>query len=96
MFSHVTMPLLWGHIRTAMVYIGIGSLDSFALIAVMAHNGVDANFGADVMATLLYRTAFTLNSQFGYASAMGTTLLVFSLILALITFRLTRRDEVEY
>lgn len=95
-FFHVTLPLIWGHVQTATVYLGIGTLDSFALIAVMSHSGADADFGADVMATLLYRTAFTLNSQFGYASAMGTMMMVFSVVLAMLTFRLTRRDKIEY
>jgi len=95
-FFHVTLPLIWSHVQTALVYLGIGTLDSFAMVAVMAHGGVDADFGADVMSTLLYRTAFTLNSQFGYASAMGTMMMLASVALALITFRLTRRDKIEY
>jgi N-acetylglucosamine transport system permease protein len=37
-----------------------------------------------------------LNSQFGYASAMATMLLVFSLLLAVLTFRVTRRERLEY
>ncbi|MGD7705883.1 carbohydrate ABC transporter permease [Microlunatus sp. Y2014] len=95
-FFHVTMPLIWSHIQTALVYLGIGTLDSFAMVAVMANTGVAADFGADVMATLLYRTAFTLNSQFGYASAMGTMMMLASVALALVTFRLTRREQIEY
>lgn len=95
-FFSVTLPLIWSHVQTALVYLGIGTLDSFALVAVMAHNGVDADFGSDTMSTLLYRTAFTLNSQFGYASAMGTMMMIFSIVLAMITFRLTRRDRIEY
>lgn len=94
-FFHVTLPLIWSHIRTAMVYLGIGTLDSFALVSVLAHNGTDADFGADVMSTLLYRTAFTNNSQFGYASAMGVMMMLASVLLALLTFRLTRREDVH-
>lgn len=96
MFFNVTLPLLWGHLQVAIVYIGIGTLDMFALLSVMARNGVVADFGADVMATQLYRTAFSLNSQFGYASAMATMLLVFSILLAVLTFRVTRRERLEY
>jgi N-acetylglucosamine transport system permease protein len=96
LFVNIVVPLLWGHIQVAMVYIGVGTLDMFALLSVMARNGVVADYGADVMATQLYRTAFQLNSQFGYASAMATLLLVFSLLLAVLTFRVTRRERLEY
>lgn len=96
LFFNIVVPLLWGHIQVAMVYIGVGTLDMFALLSVMARNGVVADYGADVMATQLYRTAFQLNSQFGYASAMATLLLVFSLLLAVLTFRVTRRERLEY
>ncbi|GAA5026799.1 carbohydrate ABC transporter permease [Actinopolymorpha pittospori] len=96
MFRHLTLPLLWGHVQVSLVYIGVGTLDMFALLSVMARNGVSADFGADVMATQLFRTAFALNSQFGYASAMATMLLIFSLLLAVLTFRFTRRERLEY
>ena len=96
MFFSVTFPLLWGHIQVALVYIGIQTLDMFALVSVMARNGQTSNYGADVMSTRLYSTAFTENSQFGYGSAMGTMLLLFSILFAIVTFRVTRRDQVEY
>jgi N-acetylglucosamine transport system permease protein len=95
-FFSVTLPLLWGHIQISTIYIGITVLDMFALVAVMARSGVQADFGADVMSTMLYRTAFQQNSQFGYASAMGTMLLIFAIIFALLSFRLTRREQIEY
>jgi N-acetylglucosamine transport system permease protein len=96
MFFNLTVPLLWGHVQVATVYIGIGTLDMFGLLSVMARNGLSADSGADVMATQLYRTAFQGNSLFGYASAMATMLLIFSLLLAVVTFRVTRREKIEY
>jgi N-acetylglucosamine transport system permease protein len=96
MFFHMTLPLLWGHVQVALVFIGINTLDMFALLSVLARNGVVADYGADVMATQLYRTAFSGNSLFGYASAMATLLLVFSILLAVLTFRVTRRERLEY
>ncbi|GAB3409560.1 carbohydrate ABC transporter permease [Flindersiella endophytica] len=96
MFFSVTLPLLWGHLQVAVVFIATNTLDMFALLSVMAQNGNGADRGADVMATQLYRTAFAGNSQFGLASAMATFLLVFSLLLAAVTFRLTRRERLEY
>jgi N-acetylglucosamine transport system permease protein len=96
MFFSVTLPLLWGHLQVAVVFIATNTLDMFALLSVMAQNGRGADWGADVMATQLYRTAFAGSSQFGLASAMATLLLVFSLLLAALTFRLTRRERLEY
>jgi N-acetylglucosamine transport system permease protein len=96
MFFSVTLPLLWGHLQVAVVFIATNTLDMFALLSVMARNGLSADYGADVMATQLYRTAFAGNSQFGLASAMGTMLLIFSLLLAALTFRITRRERLEY
>src|SRR5690606_14073182 len=95
-FVHVTLPLIWAHAQTALIYLAIGTLDSYALVAVMSMTGTAADFGADVMSTHLYRTAFTVNSQFGYASAMGTVMMLASVALALLTYRLTRREELEY
>ena len=44
---------------------------------------------------LVYNTAFT-NNQFGYASAIGVILFLITAIIAIIQFRVTRRDAVEY
>lgn len=95
-FFAVTLPLLWSHVQISAVYIGITVLDMFALVSVMARTGVQADYGADVMSTVLYRTAFQQSSEFGYASAMGTMLLIFAIIFALVSFRLTRRENIEY
>jgi N-acetylglucosamine transport system permease protein len=95
-FAHVTLPLIWSHAQTALIYLAIGTLDSYALVAVMSMTGTAADSGADVMSTYLYRTAFSFNSQFGYASAMGTVMMLGSVALALVTFRLTKREELEY
>jgi ABC-type sugar transport system permease subunit len=43
----------------------------------------------------MYTNAFTYG-KFGYASAIGVTLFLTNMILTLLTFRLTRRDRVEY
>ena len=47
------------------------------------------------MSTYLYRTAFSFNLQFGYAAAMGTVMMLASVALALVTFRLTNREEIR-
>lgn len=95
LFFSVTLPLLWNHVQVALVYIAVSTLDLFALIAVLAQNGKAADFGSDVMATQIFRTGIN-QADFGYASAMATMLLLFALIIALATFRLTRRERIEY
>jgi N-acetylglucosamine transport system permease protein len=47
------------------------------------------------MTFYLWQTAFTYN-KFGYAAAMGTVVFLLSLLLAIVTFRTTARDVVEY
>jgi N-acetylglucosamine transport system permease protein len=43
----------------------------------------------------MYVTAFRY-SQFGYATAMGVSLLLVTLLLSALTLRATRRDAVEF
>jgi N-acetylglucosamine transport system permease protein len=43
----------------------------------------------------MYSNAFTYG-KFGYASAIGVTLFGINMVLTLLTFRLTRRERVEY
>jgi N-acetylglucosamine transport system permease protein len=95
MFVRVTIPLLWNQIQVAIVYIGIFALDMFALVQIMSAGQGGPNNATEVMALYLVQTAFSYN-QFGYASAMGVTLFVLSLVLALLTFRLTARERVEF
>ncbi|WGW12332.1 sugar ABC transporter permease [Saxibacter everestensis] len=92
-FFSVTLPLLWGNVQTSLVYMGILALDGFAIIQIMTNGG--PNNSTQVIATYLYQTAFNYG-QFGYASAMGVVLFLFTLILAAITLRVTRRDTVEF
>lgn len=92
-FWHITLPLLWGHLQTALVFIGIGAFDLFVFVQVMTEGG--PNHASDVVARYMYDVAFT-QSQFGYASAIGVTLLVINLILSMLTLRVTRREQLEY
>lgn len=95
MFVRVTIPLLWNQIQVAIVYIGIFALDMFALVQIMSAGQGGPNNSTEVMALYLVQTAFSYN-QFGYASAMGVALFVLSLALALLTFRVTARERVEF
>jgi N-acetylglucosamine transport system permease protein len=95
-FFRVTLPLLRDTISVAWVYLGILALDMFALVYALTQGG--PNNASQVMATQIYQTAFGSYrpGQFGYACAMGVTLAVFTLALAIFQLRITRRERIEY
>ena len=93
MFLRITLPLLWDHVQVALVYIGIAALDFFTIVAVMTEGGPDRS--SDVVAHYLYTTAFQYG-QFGYATAMGVSLLLLTLALSVVTLRVTQRERIEY
>ncbi|MGI8483407.1 MAG: carbohydrate ABC transporter permease [Thermomicrobiales bacterium] len=94
LFRDITLPLLRDQVQVAGVFIGIGALDVFGLVQVMAEGGGPGR-GADVVARYMYDTAFT-QSKFGYATAIGIVLLILTLVLSLITIKVTSRDRIEY
>lgn len=92
-FRDITVPLLWDHIRLAVVYIGIAALDLFTIVQVMTEG--KPNHASDVVARYMYDVAFG-QSQFGYASAIGVVLLIMTLILSIVTLRFTQRERLEF
>lgn len=93
-FRDITFPLLRDQLQVAYIFIGIGALDMFALVQVMAEGGGPSR-GADVVARYMYDVAFQ-QSRFGYATAVGVVLLLLTLVLSLITIKLTTRERIEY
>lgn len=94
-FFRITIPLLWNQIQVAIVYIGIFAFDMFAIVTVITSGQAGPSYGSSVITFYLWQTAFQFN-KFGYATAMGTVVFVLSMILAIVTFRVTRRDLIEY
>jgi N-acetylglucosamine transport system permease protein len=94
-FWHVTLPLLWDTMQTALVYSALGAFGMFAITRVMVVSGSSTARPADVLSTYLYEQAFDA-SRFGYATAIGVTLFLLMLALSALTMRLTRRESVEY
>lgn len=92
-FRHVTIPLIWEILKLAVVYLIIHTLNIFGLVWVMTEGGPSNH--TDTLLTYLYRKAF-IDSDFGYATALGVvvSVLIFSISIALI--RLMRREAVEY
>ncbi|MFB5763724.1 carbohydrate ABC transporter permease [Paenibacillus medicaginis] len=88
-FRNITVPMLWEIIRVTIVFSINGVLTiSFVVVSIMTAGGPDRH--SEVVMTYLYSQAFT-NSNFGYAMAIGVVIFVLSLLLALISNRLTER-----
>jgi N-acetylglucosamine transport system permease protein len=94
-FWHITIPLLWDTMQTAIVYVGLLAFDMFAITRVIVVSGSSTGRPADVLATYLYEQAFDA-SRFGYATAIGVAMFIFMLALSALTMRITRRESVEY
>lgn len=91
----LTIPLLWDAVQVAMIYLAISALDSFALVHILTVGPGGPDNATQVVSLYLYENAFTHN-KFGYASAIGVTLFALTLVLTAITFRLSKRERIEY
>lgn len=92
-FISITIPLLNPTIVYVFITATIGALQIFVIPQLMTGGG--PNYSTSTLLMLVYNTAFT-NNQFGYASAIGVFLFLITAIIAIIQFRVTRRDAVEY
>lgn len=90
-FYKITIPMLWEIIRVTIIFSINGVLNiSFILVAVMTAGGPDRH--SEVVMTYLYSQAFT-NSNFGYAMAIGVFIFLVSMVLALLSHKMTERSD---
>jgi N-acetylglucosamine transport system permease protein len=94
-FWRLTLPLIWGTVQVALAYLVIGALDMFALVKILSVGPGGPDNSTQVISLYMYENAFTYG-RFGYASAIGVTLFLLTLIMTLIVFRVSRRERVEY
>ncbi|MDH6131584.1 MULTISPECIES: carbohydrate ABC transporter permease [Kitasatospora] len=98
-FFKITIPLLWDTIQTAWVYLAIAAMDAFALVSTMTPPagiyGGGPNHRSEVLATYLMRN-FLPFGKAGYACAMGVVIFFITLILSVVSLRVTRRERIEY
>ncbi|MGQ9455614.1 MAG: carbohydrate ABC transporter permease [Armatimonadota bacterium] len=92
-FRHVTIPLVWEILKLAVIYLIIHSLNIFSLVWIMTEGG--PNFHTETLLTYLYRQAF-VQSNFGYATALGVVVFVIILSASLIANKMMTRETVEY
>ena len=80
----ITVPMISDNIRTAYVYLGILALDAFVYMQALNPSGGPANTTV-VISQHLLNTAFK-KGKFGYATSMGATLAVITLVFAALVF----------
>ena len=80
----ITVPMIRDNIRTAYVYLGILALDAFVYMQALNPSGGPAN-STVVISQHLLNTAFK-KGKFGYATSMGATLAIITLLFAAIVF----------
>ncbi len=90
-FRHVTVPLMRRVVLVDALLIAVGSIKIFDLVQVMTGGG--PNHASEVLATYMYRTAFT-EGRMGYAAAIAVVMLVLTLIATVVYVRVTRGEEV--
>ncbi|MFG6190989.1 carbohydrate ABC transporter permease [Nonomuraea sp. JJY05] len=95
LFFRITLPLLWDTVQVAWVYLGILALDVFAIVWVMTDQHGGPDWSTTVMAAEIYRNAFQY-FRFGYASALGVIMFLFTVGFAILSLRLSRRERIEY
>ncbi len=92
-FRHVTLPLVWEILKLAIVYLIIHTINIFGLVWVMTEGG--PSFHTETLLTYLYRQAF-VQSNFGYATALGVVVFIIIFTISLAANRLMKRETVEY
>jgi ABC-type glycerol-3-phosphate transport system permease component len=80
----ITVPMIRDTIRTAYIYLGILALDAFVYMQALNSNG-GPNNSTLVISQDLLNTAFK-KGKFGYASSMGATLAIITLVFAALVF----------
>jgi ABC-type glycerol-3-phosphate transport system permease component len=80
----VTVPMIRDTIRTAYIYLGILALDAFVYMQALNPGGGPAN-STVVISQHLLNTAFK-KGKFGYATSMGVTLAIITLLFAALVF----------
>jgi N-acetylglucosamine transport system permease protein len=91
-FWKITVPLLWGIIRTTVIFIINGVItNSFTIVRVMTNGGPDRD--SEVLLTFMYNHA--VNANMGYAMAVAVIVFIISIILSAASNRLTGEQTAE-
>lgn len=93
-FFSITLPLIWGTVRTTLTFFILGSINlAFVLVHAMTDGG--PNGSSEVLLNYMYKQAYT-NSLYGYGMAVGVVVFLFSFVLALVISRVTNREVEQF
>lgn len=87
----ITLPMLRRVLLVDALLITVGSVKIFDLVKVMTDGG--PGYASDVLATFMYRTAFT-EDRMGYSAAIAVIMLLVTLLFTVVYLRLTNVEEV--
>jgi len=93
LFWAITLPLMWDVLTTGIIFLVVGGLKFFDAIWVM-ENGRPTNV-THTMSTLMYSKVFE-EYNIGYGTAIAVLLFLLVLLATLVSFRLLRRERLEY
>jgi ABC-type sugar transport system permease subunit len=88
-FRTLTWPLLWSVKRTAITYLLIHILTTFAIVYLMTEGGPDR--ATEVFVSYLYEQ-IAKNGQYGYASALAVVIFCLSMAASVTVLAIYRRD----
>jgi N-acetylglucosamine transport system permease protein len=88
-FFQMTLPLIWGNIRTTLTFFIISTINmAFLFVKAMVAKGM-----ADVALSFMYNQKDA--GLYGYSMAAGVVIFLFSFLLSAAVNRVTRRDVLE-
>ena len=94
-FFRITIPMVSETIKVAWVYLGILAMDAFALVSVMTIGQGGPDGATNVLPMEIYKQGIA-QSKYGYASALGVLLAVFTMTFAVLSLRVGKRDDIEH
>lgn len=92
-FRRITLPLMWDVLTTGIIFLVVGGLKFFDAIWVM-ENGRPSP-ASHTMATRMYSKVFE-EYNVGYGTAIAVLLFILVLMATLVSFRLLKRERLEY
>lgn len=92
-FWHITLPMIREVLTVGVVFLIISSMKFFDAIWVMESQYPTKE--SHVLATVLYQKVFT-EYNIGYAAAVAVMLFLIVFVATLVTFRVSRREVVEF
>jgi ABC-type sugar transport system permease subunit len=92
-FRRITLPLMWDVLTTGIIFLVVGGLKFFDAIWVMENGRPSPS--SHTMATRMYSKVFE-EYNVGYGTAIAVLLFIMVLLATLVSFRLLRRERLEY